>query len=191
MNLDYLVTFVEVARTGSFSEVAKMHSISQPAVSFQIRKLEHELGIRLIDRSQKTLMLTEAGKKWLRVAENVDKEQSRLLHELDLLREDIAGNLLISASTIPGEFLLPPILGKFRALHPVVTAQVVISDSMTVINCVQGGDYDVGFCGITPKSRELKPRLSEARDRTNEELLKPFTLEEKVLLKRFLRDLLG
>jgi DNA-binding transcriptional LysR family regulator len=155
MNLDYLVTFMEVARTGSFSEVAKMHSISQPAVSFQIRKLEHELGIRLIDRSQKTLMLTEAGKKLLRFAENVGKEQSRLLHELDLLREDISGNLLISASTIPGEFLLPSILGKFRALHPAVTAQVVISDSITVINCVQNGDYDIGFCGITPKSREL------------------------------------
>ena len=44
---------------------------------------------------------------------------------------------------------------------------------------------------LTPKSRELKPSLSEARDRTNEELLKPFTLEEKVLLKRFLRDLLA
>ena len=44
---------------------------------------------------------------------------------------------------------------------------------------------------LTPKSRELKPRLSEARDRTNEDLLKPFTLEEKVLLKRFLRDILG
>ncbi len=42
---------------------------------------------------------------------------------------------------------------------------------------------------LTPKSRELQPRLSEARDRTNEDLLKPFTLEEKVLLKRLLRDL--
>ena len=42
---------------------------------------------------------------------------------------------------------------------------------------------------LTPKSRELQPRLSEARDRTNEDLLKPFTLEEKVLLKRLLRDM--
>ena len=42
---------------------------------------------------------------------------------------------------------------------------------------------------LSPKSKDLKPKLSEARDRTNEELLKPFTLEEKVLLKRFLRDL--
>ena len=42
---------------------------------------------------------------------------------------------------------------------------------------------------LTPKSKELKPRLSEARDRTNEDLLEKFSLEEKVLLKRFLRDM--
>ena len=42
---------------------------------------------------------------------------------------------------------------------------------------------------LSPKSKSLQPKLSEARDRTNEELLKPFSLEEKVLLKRFLRDL--
>ena len=44
---------------------------------------------------------------------------------------------------------------------------------------------------LTPKSKELKPKLSKARDRTNEDLLKPFTLEEKVLLKRFLKDIMA
>lgn len=44
---------------------------------------------------------------------------------------------------------------------------------------------------LTSKSRELQPMLSEARDRTNADLLKPFTLEEKVLLKRLLRDIQG
>ena len=42
---------------------------------------------------------------------------------------------------------------------------------------------------LTPKSKELKPKLSEARDQTNEDLLKTFAIEEKVLLKRFLRDM--
>jgi DNA-binding MarR family transcriptional regulator len=42
---------------------------------------------------------------------------------------------------------------------------------------------------LSPKSKDLRPKLSEARDQTNEDLLKPFTLEEKVLLKRFLRDI--
>jgi len=42
---------------------------------------------------------------------------------------------------------------------------------------------------LTPRSKELKPKLSETRDQTNENLLKPFSIEEKVLLKRFLRDM--
>ena len=65
MNLDYLSTYLEVIKQGSFSEVAKKLSISQPAVSFQIQKLEHDLGVRLIDRRQKTITLTEAGKRLL------------------------------------------------------------------------------------------------------------------------------
>ena len=51
MNLEYLKTFLEVKRIGSFSEVAKRLGMSQPAVSFQIGKLERELGVRLFERS--------------------------------------------------------------------------------------------------------------------------------------------
>ena len=47
MNLDYLRTYLEIIRLGSFSEVAKKLSLSQPAVSFQIQKLERDLGVRL------------------------------------------------------------------------------------------------------------------------------------------------
>jgi LysR family cyn operon transcriptional activator len=50
MNLEYLRTYIEIIKAGSFSEVAKKLSITQPAVSFQIQKLEQELGVRLIDR---------------------------------------------------------------------------------------------------------------------------------------------
>ena len=68
MNLAYLKTYLEVIKLGSFSEVAKKLSISQPAVSFQIQKLEQDLDVRLIDRSQKTITMTEAGKRLLRFA---------------------------------------------------------------------------------------------------------------------------
>ena len=156
MNLDYLKTFVEVVKLGSFSEVAKKLSISQPAVSFQIQRLERELGVRLIDRTQKAIAMTEAGKRVLRFAEWVEQERSRLLSDLERLREEVVGDLVIAASTIPGEFLVPPILGEFKALHPGVGAQVVASDSLGVISGVQNGTYEVGFCGIAPEGGELE-----------------------------------
>lgn len=155
MNLEYLKTYLDVIRLGSFSEVAKKLSISQPAVSFQIGKLERDLGIRLIDRGQKALTMTDAGKRLLRFAEVVERERVRLIRDLDQLREEVTGNIIIAASTIPGEVLLPPILGEFKALHPAVGARVEVSDSLTVIAGVQGGTYDLGFCGIAPQGKEL------------------------------------
>jgi len=150
MNLDYLKTYLKLIKLGSFSAVAKKLSISQPAVSFQIQKLEHDLGVRLINRGQKTITMTDAGKRLLDFAKTVDKERDHLLHDLDRLRQEVTGELVIAASTIPGEFLLPSILGEFMTLHPATRAQVAIRDSLTVIAGVRDGSYDVGFCGVTP-----------------------------------------
>jgi len=156
MNLDYLRTYLDVIRVGSFSEVAKKLSISQPAVSFQIQKLEQDLGVRLIDRRQKTLTLTEAGKRLLRFAEIVEDERSSLTQDLDQLREEVVGNLIIAASTIPGDFILPSVLSEFKKLHPAVSIQVVVSDSGRVIDGVRDGAYEIGFCGVALEEQELE-----------------------------------
>lgn len=156
MNLEYLRTYIEVIRFGSFSEVAKKLSISQPAVSFQIQKLEQELGVRLIDRRQKKLMMTEAGKRLLAFAKLFDKEHQALVHDFEYLREEIIGNLSIAASTIPGDFILPPILSEFKGRHPAVNIQVAATDSARVIEAVKSGEYDIGFCGVSPEDQELE-----------------------------------
>jgi DNA-binding transcriptional LysR family regulator len=156
MNIEQLYTFQEVARLGSFSEVAKKLGISQPAVSFQIQKLEQELGIRFIDRSQRAVTLTAAGKRLLAFAEAVDMEREHLKYDLEQLRDEVAGDLLISASTIPGEYLLPPLLAKFKKQHPAVRIQVDVSDSLTVIERVGGSKAEIGFCGAASEGRDLE-----------------------------------
>ncbi len=155
MNIEQLYTFREVARLGSFSEVARMLGISQPAVSFQIQKLEQELGIRLIDRSQRAITLTKAGRRLLGFAESVGKEREQLRHDLEQMRDEVAGDLLIGASTIPGEYLLPPLLAKFKQLHPAVKIQVDVSDSAAVIARIRDNTYEVGFCGFAPEGQDL------------------------------------
>ena len=155
MNIDYLKTFREVVSLGSFSEVAKKLSITQPAVSFQIQKLEQQLGARLIDRSQRTITLTAAGKRLLRFAALVETEREQLLNDLEEMRDEVSGDLLVAASTIPGEYLLPPLLSEFKKLHPSVRIQVDVSDSLTVINGVRENSYGVGFCGAPPEGHDL------------------------------------
>jgi len=156
VNLEYLKIYLEVVRHGSFTEVAREFSISQPAVSFQIQKLERELGVRLIDRTQKTITVTAAGKRLCRFAESLMEERERLRLDLDQLREEVSGDLVITASTIPGEFLLPSLLAEFKALHPAVKARAIISDSLGVISGVRDNTYEVGFCGIRPDSKYLE-----------------------------------
>jgi DNA-binding transcriptional LysR family regulator len=155
MNIEQLYTFQEVARLGSFSEVAKKLGISQPAVSFQIQKLEQELGIRLIDRSQRVITLTGAGKRLLNFAEAVDIEREHLQYDLEQMREEVAGDLRLSASTIPGEYLLPPLLARFKERHPAVKIQVDVSDSLTVIKRIGENAGEIGFCGVAPEGRDL------------------------------------
>lgn len=156
MNLDYLNTYMQVIEVSNFSEVAKKLSISQPAVSFQIQKLERDLGVRLIDRSQKSVTMTDAGKRLLRFAKTIQEEREHLLNDLDRLRETVTGDLFIAASTISGEVLLPPILCEFRALHPTVGAKVEVFDSGTVVERVRDGAYEIGFCGILPEGKDLE-----------------------------------
>jgi len=156
VNLDYLRTYLEVIKLGSFSEVAKKLSISQPAVSFQIHKLERDLGIRLIDRGQKAITMTNAGKRLLHFAEAVLEERAHLVHDLEQLREEVTGNLVVAASTIPGEILLPPVLGEFKAQHPAVGVRLEISDSLTVLAGVREGAHDLGFSGLAPEGSDLE-----------------------------------
>ena len=156
MNLDYLMTYLDVIRLGSFSEAARKLSISQPAVSFQISKLERDLGVRLLDRNQKNINMTGAGKRLLTFAEMIEHEHAGLHQDIDRIREEVTGDLVIAASTIPGEVLLLPVLSSFQALHPVISIQVEISDSLEVISRIQVGDYDVGFCGMAPEGKELE-----------------------------------
>lgn len=181
MNLEHLKTFREVIRLGSFSEVAKKLAITQPAVSFQIQKLEHELGMRLIDRSQRNFSLTAAGKRLLSFAESIEGERAQLQHDLEQLRDEVSGDLLITASTIPGEFLLPRWLAGFKRLHPAVKVQVDVSDSMAVINGVQENRYEVGFCGIAPEVQELtSSRVAEDRIVLIVSTEHPFTLRDEI-----------
>ncbi|MDY6853613.1 MAG: LysR family transcriptional regulator [Thermodesulfobacteriota bacterium] len=156
MNLDYLKTYIMVVELRSFSEVARRRSVTQPAVSFQIQRLERDLGVRLIDRKDKIISMTQAGKCLFSFAKVIEKEMVHFLYNLDQLRDKVVGDLSIVASTMPSEFIVPQLLGEFKSLYPHILPSVVVFDSYTTIEKVQSGEYEVGFCGIAPEGSELE-----------------------------------
>ncbi|MCR4407102.1 MAG: LysR substrate-binding domain-containing protein [Anaerolineae bacterium] len=148
MRLAYLRTFVEVAQRKSFSAAAQALGISQPAVSQQMRRLEEELGVRLLLREGRgPVVLTESGKVVLDFARSTLAAYDALRTELRRLEGEIAGILRLAASTTPGEYLVPQLLAAFRGQYPGVEAQVTVSDTADAVQRVRSGACDLGFIG--------------------------------------------
>lgn len=147
MDLAELKNFLAVVRSGSFTGAASTLNVTQPALSRQVQRLERELGVTLLERTPGRLGLTPAGERFRKFAEKALAEFESLGRELRSGAGGISGELRIAASTTPGEFLLPDLLGKFTRLHPGVRPQVTISDSEHVLVELQNGGAEIGFVG--------------------------------------------
>ncbi len=157
MNLDHVRSFLEVIKRGSLSEAARTLGISQPAVSNQIKRLERELGVELLVRGERGVVsLTAAGEVFLAFAERVVAAYEEMLQRLNHLKEEVSGELVIAASTTPGEFVLPQLLSDFKARYPQVEAKVTIADTRDVVEKVLARECDIGFIGAPIE----KPRLT-------------------------------
>ncbi|MEI7814127.1 MAG: LysR family transcriptional regulator [Coriobacteriia bacterium] len=151
MNIAQLRTFVTVVDRGSFSDAARAMGISQPAVTMQIQALEADAGATLLDRRYRRIDLTEAGRTLLPYAR-------RVLAEVESAREDIAalsgavtGHLSIAASTTPGVYVIPRLLGGFLAANPEVHVTITVHDTAQVAEAIQSGRADLGVTGAVVK----------------------------------------
>ena len=118
MELRQIQYFVVVAGQRNFTRAAEALGVAQPALSQQIRRLEDELGVVLLDRSSRPVTVTEAGVAFLARAE-------RMLAEAKLAKDDMRefagvgrGRLVIGALPVLARVSLPPVLAEFHAAHP-------------------------------------------------------------------------
>jgi LysR family transcriptional regulator, transcriptional activator of the cysJI operon len=156
MHLRYLETYLEVVKAGSISKAAKKLYLSQPAVSFQIQKLEQDLGFRLINRDRNFFSVTREGKRFFRFAEYVFQEHKHLLYDLRQMHEGVTGNLSIFSNSTVGEFLLPPILSEFKEQNPSIDIKLTIASSFVTIDQVEKDINTVGFCAIQLERQNLE-----------------------------------
>jgi DNA-binding transcriptional LysR family regulator len=153
MNISYFDTFLAILEHGSFSAAAKALNISQPAVSFQIQALERDLGATLLSRTGQKIELTSEGEKILVYARSMKALVSEMQTDLESMRSTITGPLVLSASTIPGEYLAPPLMAAFKAKYPQAKLLLSINDSEKTIELVESGSADIGFVGSLPKKK--------------------------------------
>lgn len=143
----HLETFCRVADLKNFSRAADDLLLTQPTVSGHILSLEKSLSLRLFDRTGRETRLTKAGEVFLRYASKLLTIRKDLLNALSEFSQGIRGELSLGASTIPGEYLLPRLMGDFREGHPHFTLSLKIADTKEIIQDVLQGHVELGMIG--------------------------------------------
>ncbi|GAB4278036.1 MAG: selenium metabolism-associated LysR family transcriptional regulator [Coriobacteriia bacterium] len=156
MNLAQLRAFLAVVEHGSFSAAAKALGLSQPAVTQQIQALEATLGVTVFDRHYRRVDLTEQGKVLLPYARSITEKVDEALLELERLSDEVSGHLHVAASTTPGQYVLPSLLGRFREQYPRVGLSLVVHDTAEVLDAVESREADMGMTGARMKGRQLE-----------------------------------
>jgi DNA-binding transcriptional LysR family regulator len=140
-----LQVFHAVAKQMSFTKAAEVLYMTQPAVTFQIKQLEEHFNARLFERGHGKISLTPAGEMVLEYAERILGMSQELETRVREMTGRLSGPLLIGASTTIAEFLLPPVLGEFKALHPEVQAKLAVANSEAIENRVAEHTLDIGL----------------------------------------------
>src|SRR5687767_3085763 len=140
-----LQVFHAVAKHLSFTKAAETLFMTQPAVTFQIKQLEEHLNTRLFDRAQGRISLTPAGQVALDYAERILALSAELDTRLREMSGHAAGPLLIGASMTIGEYVLPQLIGEFKARFPAVAPTLFVGNSEAVQERVAERTLDLGF----------------------------------------------
>jgi len=140
-----LQVFHSVAKQLSFTKAAEQLFMTQPAVTFQVKQLEAHFNTRLFERKHGRIALTPAGLLVMGYAEKILGLSNELNTRVGELTGEVSGPLLLGASMTIAEFILPRVLGEFKALHPQVQTQMTVANSEIIENRVAELSLDVGL----------------------------------------------
>lgn len=147
MNLNHLRVFFAVANAQSFSRASEELHVSQPTISVQVKSLEQELGLKLFQQIGKRIYLTDAGNALYQYAKKI----FILVEEAEAYISDYkglsAGRLQIGASTTPGIYILPQILGRFKKEYPGIETSLTISNTQEVEDKILTNDLEIALVG--------------------------------------------
>lgn len=158
MDLRQLEIFVKVAELGSFSKAADALFLTQPTISEHIRTLEDELGVRLLDRLGRGAAVTKGGALLLSYANRILALSREARQAMESFLGRMSGELLVGASTIPGEYILPALIGRFKEKFPDIAITLLIGGSQAVTEWVVEGRAEIGVVGARSSHRSIESR---------------------------------
>src|SRR5208337_2523312 len=122
-------------------------SLAQPTVSEHIRALEESLGEKLVDRLGREILPTPAGKVLYRYAREIIQLRDKAIQAIGKFKGNLSGALHVGASTIPGTYILPRLVGMFKASYPSIQVTLKIGSSGEIVRMVLDGKVEFGIIG--------------------------------------------
>ncbi len=139
-----LDTFIHVAELKSYTRAAEFLNLTQPAVTQHIKQLEEHYGVKLIKRKGRQISLTEEGELLWRGAKEF-AANTLLLERRMRNRSAVVKRYTIGATLTIGEFVLPQLLGKYKALHKNIDVIMHVYNSPEVLEKMRNGEFDLGI----------------------------------------------
>lgn len=156
MELAQLEYFLKVVEEGSFSKAADRVFRTQPAVSIAIRRLEEEMGLLLLDRTQKTPALTEAGQVFHDYAQRILALRDEVRQEIIDLQSLKRGRVRVGANESTSLYILPDVILAFRQKHPKVKVEIFRHVSDRLPREVLERNVDFALMASEPADRDLE-----------------------------------
>lgn len=148
MELNQLRGFYAVARERSFSKAASRLSLTQPAISLQIKALEDELGESLFERHHKAVRLTTAGEVLYQHVQSVLASLEEAQSEIAGLQQLLRGHVAVGTSDTICTYILPEMIRKFRAQYPEVRVDIRNNKSSQLMQMVLDNEVDFGLATL-------------------------------------------
>jgi DNA-binding transcriptional LysR family regulator len=155
VKLNQLEIFCKIIELGSFSKAAEALNLSQPTLSGHIQSLEDQLGILLLDRLGRKILPTRAGETLYGYAQKILRLRIEAEQKLFSLKGEFKGDLMVGASTIPGEFIVPPLIKEFRDTYSGILIHLNIYDTKKVIDNILKDEIELGIAGARVDNPKL------------------------------------
>lgn len=156
MEFNQLESFISVVKHRSFSYAARELYITQPTVSNNIQSLEKELNTILLDRTSKTISLTDSGLKFYEFAVELINTRDKARYTILEHSARIEGEIEICASSIPEQYILPYIIKDFLNIYPKVSFTINHKDSKSIVDDILEGVQYFGIVGAKYCSEKLE-----------------------------------
>ncbi|MDN3223882.1 LysR family transcriptional regulator [Pseudomonas nunensis] len=154
--------FMQVAQAKSFTNAADATGLSVSTVSHAVRELEKQLGLRLLNRTTRSVNITEAGEQLISKIAPLMEDLGLALRSASAAGDEVAGTLRLSVPTSASRLILQPLLQKFLLAHPGINLEVAVDNSLIDI-VTKGYDAGIRYDDVLEEDMVVVPILTDMR----------------------------